>query len=278
MGLLSSVLPSLIPAVGQIAGGLLSKSPKGPSLQSIRKQALRAGFNPLTVLRNGGGVAAFSGQAYPPQLSSAGVIASALGNAAAEYFREEDPTEKETRQLENDLLREQIAAARRAAVPVQVSPIGPPPFPARPAVAVVPTSPKRVAKPDNVGLGVRVEASPDVVVQADEPTLARLGPNAVSVPSAEEAYGDVGNIVAGIWNAGDKAVQMWKDLAPTKSPEYRAFREKEKAKADDLRARRQRREAELVKKYRRDLASGNIYDKDYARAWLREYENRRKNP
>lgn len=75
------------------------------------KGAQEAGFNPLTLLRAGGGVNASAPVIQSP-LSSQGQIAEAMSEGFLEGVRGYDPVADETADLENDLLRQQIERMR----------------------------------------------------------------------------------------------------------------------------------------------------------------------
>lgn len=103
------IIGSAISAVGNVASKLFgggSKSSGRIDLKQLVKDAERAGFNPLTVLRNGG--AAGYQQTHHPAFSTAEVVGEALGgigNTIAGY----DPHAEARRTLETDLAKAQIA-------------------------------------------------------------------------------------------------------------------------------------------------------------------------
>ena len=101
-----------IGAVASIASGLLSKpkTPKAPDAsytKSIVRNAQKAGFNPLTLLRAGAGQGYSTGGVAPPALSPFAHIASGVAQFAQDYARL-DPIGQETKELENELLRIEI--------------------------------------------------------------------------------------------------------------------------------------------------------------------------
>lgn len=112
-------------ALGFLGGGG-KKGGGGVRLRKLRDRALRAGFNPLTVLRATGG----QGFSAPnPGLSSLEMLAGITG-AGADYFEATDPVLQETARLERDLLRAQIdrfnaetANARRSSPGFNTSPL-----------------------------------------------------------------------------------------------------------------------------------------------------------
>lgn len=122
----AAFMPALIGAAGSVASAGIGAISAGKqsrdakklareqmiyqSPAAIRDRALAGGFNPLTVLTNGG-----LQQTMPtpvPTLSSLDVIANAVGNLSNQ-LASIDPVAMETQQLENDLLREQIDAIRK---------------------------------------------------------------------------------------------------------------------------------------------------------------------
>lgn len=110
----SALGSSLIQGATSLLGGLFNRGPKistqlhAAQLMEERRYkwlvqgAKNAGFNPLTVLGATGGQ-----QAPAPQapISRSAVIGNAIAKAAEAY----DPIRREREQLENELLREQVA-------------------------------------------------------------------------------------------------------------------------------------------------------------------------
>lgn len=120
-----ALMPAIIGAVGSMAGAGISAMGAAKqgrdakkmareqmayqSPAAIRDRALAGGFNPLTVLTNGG-----LQQQMPtplPTLSSLDAIGRGIGGAA-QALASYDPIEVETRELENELLRTQIDTAK----------------------------------------------------------------------------------------------------------------------------------------------------------------------
>lgn len=112
MGLFSSILGAV---AGPIAGLFKKDKPQVTEnrvdYKRMVKDAEAAGFNPLTVLRNGGS-AGFSTQVHHPALSSGGigdVLATGI-NAFASY----DPMAESRAELEYQLVQEQLKSVQRS--------------------------------------------------------------------------------------------------------------------------------------------------------------------
>lgn len=82
--LLASLLPAGINALGSLLGGG-GESETGVNFRKLRRDAKRAGFNPLTALMATGGAGYQAPSA--PALSSAEFIASTLADGVAGYFQ-----------------------------------------------------------------------------------------------------------------------------------------------------------------------------------------------
>ena len=202
----------VIGLAGNILGGLFGrkKKNKGPTRVTplqLRMEAEAAGFNPITVLRGASGGGFGQNPEAVPRLSSLDVVGRALGGLA-ETVRQIDPIEQETRELENELLRQQIRAV--SAPPGQK--LEGSQWSKVPRVRSVTTSPvvkSRVApltqmnEPAPKGM-VRAEMTPEPFVpKGQTPFRARLGGNSVNLPSFEENYGEAGELVGGVWNVMD---------------------------------------------------------------------------
>lgn len=210
------VWQAIIPAVTALAGAVISKpkAAKRVTPLQIRREAEAAGFNPLTVLRGaaGGGF----GMNPTPPLSSAAVIAQAIGKGV-EAWNAYDPVERETKEIERDLLRVQLETAKgKAAEHAGQGPywshgrdgktfdlakavgIG-----GVPVVRKISDSPTRKAgvpmlakptpphvKPPGPGEDV-MEPSDAVKIKKGEPMAPVFAaPGAISMESAEAVYGD----------------------------------------------------------------------------------------
>lgn len=101
---IAQVASSAIPVIGKLFGGD-DKSSGRIDLKALVRDAERAGFNPLTVLRNGG--AAGYQQTHHPALSTATVIGEALGNVGV-TLANYDPHADEKRQAERLLFDAQL--------------------------------------------------------------------------------------------------------------------------------------------------------------------------
>lgn len=217
------VIGSLISAGSSLLGGLFGRKKEKPPTRvtplQLRNEALEAGFNPLTVLgaSAGGGFGMNPGQTGVG-LSSGELIANALSGVGAAFMR--DPVEAETRELERDLLKEQVRAAREASRALGLQGVGQSVSVASPRAALVglggnrpgagpgagrTVAPGAAMKPEKRpdGFGVTKNTPDAFVVGGEVPGRARLGPNAVNLPSWTENYGEAGELVGGVWNMGD---------------------------------------------------------------------------
>lgn len=129
----------IVSGVSKLLGGLFGskkKEPTGPSLEEqrlsmqiteenrfkwLREGALRAGFNPLTVLGATGGATAPQLQApsTPLSLSTGEIIGGAVAAAGAAY----DPIGHRTQELENELLERQIDEIDKNQTSLGVQPV-----------------------------------------------------------------------------------------------------------------------------------------------------------
>lgn len=225
------VIGSLISAGSSLLGGLFGRKKEKPPTRvtplQLRNEALEAGFNPLTVLgaSAGGGFGMNPGQTGVG-LSSGELIANALSGFGQAFMR--DPVEAETRELERDLLKEQVRAAREASRSIGIQASAQAGFGAGPKAGLVGLSAApRVASagraappasagppPIKPGTGMKAEKMSDEYgmtnlrpdafsAGGNVPWRARLGPNAVNLPSVVENYGELGEWIGGVWNAGD---------------------------------------------------------------------------
>lgn len=108
--------PLTIGAVAKGIGSVLSifggrkKKPEKIDLVGLRDEALRAGFNPAFALSATGGAGFRSGGG----LSSLETLGGAIGSIG-ETFQALDPVLRETRELELELLREELEQAKQRA-------------------------------------------------------------------------------------------------------------------------------------------------------------------
>ena len=115
--MVAPLLAAALPAGLNLLGGLFGKKKqKEPEVkfeyEKMRKAAEAAGFNPLTVLRATGG-APTSVSNPVPTLSSAAVVANALGTGAQAYFdAQPDPLQQERDRLEIDLMKQQLGTVQ----------------------------------------------------------------------------------------------------------------------------------------------------------------------
>lgn len=114
---MGALLAAAIPAGLNLLGGLFgNKKQKEPETKfefvKMRKAAEAAGFNPLTVLKATGGQPTSVSQPIP-RLSSAAVVANALGTGAQAFFdAQPDPLQKERDRLEIDLMKQQLGTVQ----------------------------------------------------------------------------------------------------------------------------------------------------------------------
>ena len=108
MSILGSIIGPAIGALGSVLGG--RKTTKSSvDYVALRKNAEKAGFNPLTALQNGGS-AGFARVSGPPALSSTEAIANVLGTAADTWFnRDKVAADAEKEALELALMRQELA-------------------------------------------------------------------------------------------------------------------------------------------------------------------------
>lgn len=106
MGLFATLAGAVAgPLIGGLFGGGSQKQKSSIDLKGLVKDAEKAGFNPLTVLRNGG--AAGYSQTTIPALSASSFIGEAVGagfNALANF----DPMADDKRELEFELVQAQL--------------------------------------------------------------------------------------------------------------------------------------------------------------------------
>jgi hypothetical protein len=110
-------------AIGNAIGGLLGRNDEDEWVSSeelfrfrgIRKQAERAGFNPLTALRaTGGGTVGYTG-GQAPQLGSNAFIGDAIGNVIATAFnRPQIMADAAAEEIKLQTMKEELAALQRA--------------------------------------------------------------------------------------------------------------------------------------------------------------------
>lgn len=122
MALFGSILKAV---AGPLIGGMFGKKSEPPpppewkpiDYKKLRKAARRGGFNPLTALQNGGGMAG-AWSTEPAALSSNSFIGEALASgfrAWAEY----DPLDQKRAELEVDLMQAELDRMNREATEPQ---------------------------------------------------------------------------------------------------------------------------------------------------------------
>ena len=96
--------------LGMIGGRRQEPQNQSIDFKRLRKEAQRAGFNPVTALQATGGQGFQRG--FGSSMTNLELLGGAMG-AAGDFFQATDPINRETRELENELLREQIGLARQ---------------------------------------------------------------------------------------------------------------------------------------------------------------------
>lgn len=135
MGLLPALVTGGLSLLSGLAGKKEQKAPETKfEFTKLRDAAQAAGFNPLTALRATGGQPTSVHQPVPP-LSSASIIANALGTGAETYFANQpDPVRDERNKLEIDLMKQELARGNKtwsgapatSTTPYQAFPENPP--------------------------------------------------------------------------------------------------------------------------------------------------------
>lgn len=239
-----------ISAVGGIISSLFGgkkKTENRVNYQQMVADAEAAGFNPLTVLRNGG--AAGYMQTAHPGLSSGEVIGQALGHVG-NFLADFDPYADDKRELESRLAEAQIANLNASTATMF------PPAPGKPGSFSVPswaaanTEQRPSGKAGRLSAPLPASAGAPQTPTVEAPTVTN--PNPVSSglfvdpdqPDAEmyeTRYGD-----SEFWNFWDGTKIRFKDW------KYNQYRDYDRIirQAGPLSERRKRRE-EKVKKWRR---------------------------
>lgn len=243
------------PAIGAI-GGVISSLFGGKKKETTNhvdykrmvRDAEAAGFNPLTVLRNGGS-AGYMATTHPA-LSSGERIGGALGHIG-NFLADFDPYADQKRELESRLVEATINNLNAQTASIF------PPAPGKPGSFNVPTwaaanteqRPSRIAGRLSASLPASAGAPQTPTIEA--PTVTNPNPISSGLyvdpdqPDAEmyeTRYGD-----SEFWNFIDGTTIRFKDWKYNKFREYdRLIRQ-----AGPLSERRKRRE-EKLKKYRRD--------------------------
>lgn len=135
MGLLPALVTGGLSLLSGLAGKKEQKAPETKfEFTKLRDAAQAAGFNPLTALRATGGQPTSVHQPVPP-LSSASIIANALGTGAETYFANQpDPVRDERNKLEIELMKQELARGNKtwsgapatSSTPYQAFPENPP--------------------------------------------------------------------------------------------------------------------------------------------------------
>lgn len=211
------MLGALIGGAASVIGGLFGKKKQTQTTESVVdyeamvRRATKAGFNPLTALRNGGS-AGFSSSTTTshPGLSSIGQgIANAgsiIGGALEQRF---DPIQKKRDEVESKLLDYQLAQ-------IQASP-------KTPSMGDVPTRSGRQIVQQTVppmatqaGLKNGSAIPPMQLKPGDNPTVSTVGledrfgitsdPKTADAAAWEQRYAEPGEWVGGIYTMGADAI------------------------------------------------------------------------
>jgi len=113
--LLAAAIPAAIAGGTQLLGGLLQKKPKiqydyeekRKQYSELRRAAEKGGFNPLTVLRAGGG-----GSLQGNIMTPLNPLGDAIANAGATFAANYNPMQHESQVLDNELRRQQIESLK----------------------------------------------------------------------------------------------------------------------------------------------------------------------
>ena len=189
--ILGTVAQAAAPIIGKLFGGS-SESSGRVDLKQLVKDAQRAGFNPLTVLRNGG--AAGYQQTQHPSLSMGSVVAEALG-AVGHNLVNYDPHAAAKRQAEtamHNAMLENLQADTALKGRMGFTNV-----PVKTGASVV--APVTLATGPAPVVGETTVTNPF-------PAGGEVNPNLKDAESGEARYGDILQEVFGVFNAvGDLA-------------------------------------------------------------------------
>ena len=216
--------------LGGLFGGKEKKQTSSVNYVQMARNAEKAGFNPLTALRNGGS-AGFTSTVSHPGLSGLGdAIAQVGGQIGAAVSQKLDPIEQKRSQVESSLLDYQLQQIQSGAL--RVPRLGDVPSAAGSANAVQRTPPLGKAG------GVK---PPSSIVAGDAPTASEVGlkdrfgieidPGTPDAAVFEQRYGEPGDWIGGVYVAGADAFHnaksyvsdLWDD-ATKKDPAFSAMR------------------------------------------------------
>lgn len=217
------MLGALIGAGTSLLGGLFGSKKQKTTTESVVdyeamvRRATKAGFNPLTALRNGGS-AGFSSTTTTshPGLSSIGQgIANAgsiIGGALEQKF---DPVQQKRDEVEKKLLDYQLAAAQNSSVTPRMGEI--------PMRTTGSTIQRQTVPPMATQAGLKNgSAIPNMKLEAgDAPTVSSVGledrwnltsdPKTADAAAWEQRYAEPGEWVGGIYTMGADAIYNAKE-------------------------------------------------------------------
>ena len=205
--------------VGGLFGGKEKKQTSSVNYVQMARNAEKAGFNPLTALRNGGS-AGFTSTVSHPGLSGLGdAIAQVGGQIGAAVSQKFDPIEQKRSQVESSLLDYQLQQIQSGAL--QVPRFGDVPAAAGSANATQRTPP--------LNKSVGGAKPPRTIVAGDAPTASEIGlydrfgitidPGTPDAAVFEQRYGEPGDWIGGVYvggmdlyhNVKNKSAEVWKD-------------------------------------------------------------------
>lgn len=151
--------------LGGLFGSKKQKTSNSVNYVQMARSAEKAGFNPLTALRNGGSAGFTSSVSHPGLSGMADAIASVGGQIGAAVDRRLDPIEQKRSQVESSLLDYQLQQIQSGALRV-------PRFGDVPAAAGSANATQRTP-PLNKSVGGA--KPPGTIVAGDAPTASEIG-------------------------------------------------------------------------------------------------------
>lgn len=195
--------------VGKLLGGGSNKTSNRVDLKQLVADAEAAGFNPLTVLRNGG-AAGYMQTSAPPVLSSRQALGEALGLAGS-FLADYDPMTDQLKQAEYDLRLAQIEQLNRQSASYF------PPAPGKPGSMFDPIagsgSGRKVGGGALSGLPLPpTEEVPTVTNPWPTSSGRAVNPDRPDAEAFEQRYGDseLLSTIYGVWQFGsDWLYNQW---------------------------------------------------------------------
>lgn len=210
----------LFSAIGGIVGGLFGGGKSGGKTttesvvdyEAMARRAQKAGFNPLTALRNGGAAGFSSTTTSHPGLSGIGEVVSQIGGYMGAALDERiDPIQQQTNHAEQNLVNLQLAQTQDRLMPV-------PRFGDVPARTGNPRF-RQAAPPlaSPAALGKNGSAIPKTQLESgDAPTVSSVGledrfgitpdPKTADAAAWEQRYAEPGEWVGGVYTMGADAI------------------------------------------------------------------------